>query len=413
MACLATPFAGALAPRAVDRADSSPQELLRYFADRPDTPMPRTPAPATWSAAVLALYASAGLTSTAEELATLHAQDAALDPRLQAWVAPLVQAMADATTLSIAGDRVGAAILLLDAVDDARAATTPDPTCLKTADPNDPLNAPAFTVRTSLSAIDDCPSPQRDPLPVPAEAWPATPVADPVGLVEIGSIGPNTYAADRVLLIEPAGDDLWLNNAGGAWKSIVLSTPPRVQGSPVLPVGFAWDMGGNDAYEGILQGAGHLGVGILLEDAGDDTHTCGGICLGAGDAGGIGVFHDQVGNDTYDGGDIAAGAAFGRASIGIFLDDDGADSHKIRGRGQGFAATGDAYFRDIAGPDAYSATVLDQIRGSAFSGRAYFRDFGGSLDAYQYVGINNGSWSSLESTGPLPPSYYAAEGIDS
>lgn len=413
LVCIASPLAAALAPRAVDRPDSTPQDLLRFFAGIDAIDTPRVSAPVAWSDAMLGLYSAAGLTATPDALAVLRAQDRELDPRLQAWVAPLVQATAEATVLSLAGDHAEAAILLLDAVDTARPASTPpDPTCLKTADPNDPAGALAWTIRTSLSAIDECETPHRDPLPVPAAAWPATPVADPLGLVEIGSLGNDVYLDDRRLQIEPGGDDEWRNNAGGAFvESGVDLSPPGFE--PVLgAVALGWDMGGNDLYYTLReggQGSGIFGVGILLEDAGDDSYSCGLSCQGSAVAG-VGVLHDQDGSDDYYV-RIRGQAYAGNHGIALALEDSGNDAY-YAGSGQAYVSAADAYLRDLDGIDVYTAGTTNGIMGRSFDGRAYFRDFGGDTDSYAYVGQNNHIWTNGLGPDVMPPEFIASEGWD-
>ncbi|MGH2692486.1 MAG: hypothetical protein ACRDHM_08285, partial [Actinomycetota bacterium] len=88
------------------------------------------------------------------------------------------------------------------------------------------------------------------------------------GPVCIGGNGANVITGDRALVIDLGGDDTHNHSAGGAW----LANPASV----------TIDLGGNDKYETTaptaggsfpVQGAGVIGIGVLVDAAGNDAYT--------------------------------------------------------------------------------------------------------------------------------------------
>lgn len=107
------------------------------------------------------------------------------------------------------------------------------------------------------------------------------------------------------LLADLGGDDSY----SGVWYT---------QGSAAhFAIGLLWDGAGNDRYRAthnMAIGAGHdLSLGILLEDGGADEYDAPNLSLGGGNANGIGIFLDRGGKDTYR---VSAGTTLGRANIG-------------------------------------------------------------------------------------------------
>ncbi len=133
-----------------------------------------------------------------------------------------------------------------------------------------------------------------------------------------GSTSHDTYLEDYALLIDPAGDDTYRNNAGAT----VLRATPSGAGVVYDPAvnyplaSLLIDMAGDDRYvaqipgfgdggapdphtRGLLaQGAGFLGVGGLFDQAGDDAYSARSQSQGFGLLG-WGVLWDQSGDDTY------------------------------------------------------------------------------------------------------------------
>ncbi|HWG91437.1 MAG TPA: hypothetical protein VNZ52_11375, partial [Candidatus Thermoplasmatota archaeon] len=179
---------------------------------------------------------------------------------------------------------------------------------------------------------------------------------------------------NQVLTIDLGGDDVYLNNQGsgvafsgledvplfgGSIRIGLGSTLPRVPTVNNAPpvVALALDLGGNDQYEPVKrsflgdatsQGAAALGVGLLVDVAGDDRYRAGVDDFGNSSSQGsgvlgVGILADLNGNDTYE---TAGGAAQGNArllGIGLLLDTapQGSpatdDRYLAKERAQGFA----------------------------------------------------------------------------
>ena len=99
-------------------------------------------------------------------------------------------------------------------------------------------------------------------------------------------------------------------------------------------------------------GAGHdFSVGMLVNDAGDDTYVYGGLATGASNCQGIGVFVDNAGSDTYTAGSTYSTglgnhsseceSRDGANSIGLFLDAGGSDTYDWPEDETGRTAPGD------------------------------------------------------------------------
>jgi hypothetical protein len=148
--------------------------------------------------------------------------------------------------------------------------------------------------------------------------------------------GDDVYVHDYVLLVDAAGDDGYFNNAGG--NGIDVKRGPAGSGAPfeapargcqtarealigqecVLTAAALVDSTGEDVYGRLeapdvdaactadpvvrrilIQGAGAVGVGLLLDAQGDDTYTGKVITTGAGHINGFGHLRERGGNDSY------------------------------------------------------------------------------------------------------------------
>jgi hypothetical protein len=231
----------------------------------------------------------------------------------------------------------------------------------------------------------------------------------PIGKVIVGTTGNDVYRNDALLIIDPDGDDIYLNSAGGA------------DGFAGRPISIVIDLGGNDRYEGrrsFSQGCGFWGIGILVDCGGDDTYVAQNCSQGAA-LFGCGLLADFSGHDRYDADTMAQGAAtFGLAALwdragddgyraaqfaqavagiggcGVLLEGEGGDTYYVGGKygdnerysahflslGQGFAigarpfaAGGVAVLCDLAGNDSYYADIYGQ-------GVSYWYSLGMLLD---------------------------------
>ena len=249
-----------------------------------------------------------------------------------------------------------------------------------------------------------------DVLPV-LKAHPPAPMTrdTPLGKVIVGTTGNDVYRDDALLIIDPGGDDIYLNSAGGA------------DGLAGRPISIVIDLGGNDRYEGrrsFSQGCGFWGIGILMDCGGDDTYVAQNCSQGAA-LFGCGLLADFGGHDRYDADTMAQGAAtFGLAALwdragdddyraaqsaqaytgvggcGLLLEGEGNDTYYVGGKygdnerysahflslGQGFAigdrpfaAGGVAILCDVAGNDSYYADIYGQ-------GVSYWYSLGMLLD---------------------------------
>lgn len=104
-------------------------------------------------------------------------------------------------------------------------------------------------------------------------------------------------------------------------------------------VGILNDMKGNDHYISgrYSQGAGiHSSVGVLIDQEGNDFYYASyGVAQGIGHDYGVGYLEDSRGNDRYIGGTLVQGAAT-HGGIGILIDLEGKDSYTCNNNGQAF-----------------------------------------------------------------------------
>lgn len=160
------------------------------------------------------------------------------------------------------------------------------------------------------------------------------------------SDGSDLYEHDYAILIDTGGNDIYLNNGGGNLLDLRRGpmgsaapetapargcrsvgdvgnlTVPSVRTDPecVPAAAVLIDTDGNDAYgrmetphpadDGICTndplvrrimtgGAGFGGVGLLLDDDGNDVYLGKTGALGTGHVGGVGILRDTGGNDVY------------------------------------------------------------------------------------------------------------------
>ena len=150
-------------------------------------------------------------------------------------------------------------------------------------------------------------------------------------------------AGEFLLRIDTGGNDVYAAGAAAV----------------TFPVSVLIDAAGNDIYRGRAGapafGAGWLGVGILLDLAGDDHYGLGtgrSLGLGAGVLG-AGILIDAAGDDRYAGADFCMGAA--TAGFGVLSDLGGSDRYEALSYSQGFGfVLGSGLLVDLAGDDTYA-----------------------------------------------------------
>lgn len=170
-------------------------------------------------------------------------------------------------------------------------------------------------------------------------------VNTPLGAICLGTNGDDVYRSPcALLIIDLNGDDEYLGKiAAGA--------------SLTQPISVVLDLGGNDIYDNngytATQGSGILGVGILVDNNGDDIYTARSFSQGAALFGG-GALIDVWGNDTYTSSTTSqASGYFGSAFL---FDLNGNDKYSALGYSQAFAGDGAVcVLADKNGNDKYLA----------------------------------------------------------
>jgi hypothetical protein len=205
----------------------------------------------------------------------------------------------------------------------------------------------------------------------------------PLGPVVIAGFGNDRHTKDAALLIDLGGNDTYTNNAGGTGRG----------GGVALCI----DHSGNDHYlapdSSYVQGFGFLGIGMLVDLAGNDVYKAKHFSQGAGILG-VGVLWDKAGSDTFSAHTFCQGA--GMFGLGMMLDDAGDDVYDCASNGQGSATTlGLGILSDLEGNDKYRLacdTTKDAMggipgygQGGALSFRAY--PWEKKLVAYGGVGM--------------------------
>jgi hypothetical protein len=215
-------------------------------------------------------------------------------------------------------------------------------------------------------------------------------VDTPVGRVLVGGAGPSRYDADTfaapiALLVELGGDDLYEIPVGANTSAthgvavLVDLGGDDTYGYPIVP--DANDLGGrlpSDAdgrrrpanaeqravslSEVARFGAGRAGLGVLVDlGGGRDRYTSLRFTQGAG-VFGVGLLVDDAGDDAYRAEAFAQGAgAFG---LGLLVDRAGRDTHQAWAYAQGFGfALGAGLALDVDGDDAWTLDVGDPAQG--------------------------------------------------
>jgi len=170
-----------------------------------------------------------------------------------------------------------------------------------------------------------------------------TRLGTPLGDIVVGTCNDDVYREPAFILIDPAGDDVYLNRTGAS--SLTLNG-----------IGIGLDLSGNDhyiAHESFAFGAAKCGFGILVDEAGDDAYSGTHNCLGRGVLG-LGLLVEAGGLDRYSA-DTASQAA-AHFGFGILLDEAGNDKYTAHLNSQAHAGVnGAAFLIDTEGNDFYIA----------------------------------------------------------
>lgn len=213
-----------------------------------------------------------------------------------------------------------------------------------------------------------------------------------LGWIVVGDTTANVYAATAAVIVDLGGDDIYLAGPGTATST--------------SPVGVVLDLAGNDRYVGNTDGtlgAGLAGIGLLVDQSGDDTYSGGTLTQGAAFCG-VGMLLDMAGNDTYLAQHSSQGAGF--FGVGLLVDDRGDDLTSIGQFGQGFGgAHGAGLLLDGGGNDRYVADLKKPSSygtAGAYSGWAQGMGMG-------FRGFTAGGLGLLASAGDGDDSYQAGD----
>jgi len=135
------------------------------------------------------------------------------------------------------------------------------------------------------------------------------------------------------ILLDETGDDTYIADYFAQGSSYYYG------------IGILNDLDGNDQYIAgrYAQGAGiHSSVGVLLDRRGNDFYyTSFGVAQGMGHDYGVGFFEDDQGDDYYRGGTLVQGSST-VGSMGMFIDKEGKDRYMCEDKGQGYAEEADS-----------------------------------------------------------------------
>jgi hypothetical protein len=203
----------------------------------------------------------------------------------------------------------------------------------------------------------------------------------PIGPIVVSGFGNDTLRTDAALEVDLGGDDVYLNNAGAT--------------SFDRPVSVCLDLAGNDQYEApasnYVQGFGFMGVGMLVDLAGNDVYKAKHFSQGVGIMG-VGVLWDKAGDDTFSAHTFCQGA--GMFGLGMMLDNSGDDVYDCASNGQGSATTlGLGVLSDLEGNDKYrlacdsTKDAMGGIPGYGQGGALSFRAYPWEKKLVAYGGV--------------------------
>ncbi len=192
----------------------------------------------------------------------------------------------------------------------------------------------------------------------------------PHGPILVAGRGRQRYEnKDYAAIYELGGDDVYANNqASSVW--------------PAIPSAVIVDYAGDDAYES--NDVSQKPWGHTKNVYGDETApmTKGGFSQGSGDLG-VGMLVDLAGNDSYIGLSFTQGTAF--MGVGMLFDEGGDDVYRGVQLHQGIAQNGAGFLVDRGGGDRYEALMLAQGVGLP-AGFGMLYDGGDEPDSYYCKG---------------------------
>lgn len=175
-------------------------------------------------------------------------------------------------------------------------------------------------------------------------------VETPIGTIYLGSNGDDVYRSpSELLILDLYGNDKYYGRVGA-------------NSSLSKPIAVAIDFGGDDIYDynsyNATQGAGIFGVGIAINDFGNDEYIAKSMSQGAGVCG-VGVLIDSSGRDKYESLTFSQAAAF--FGVGSLSDFDGNDTYHSYIYSQAFASNNAvAFLMDKFGSDNYYVELSEK-----------------------------------------------------
>jgi hypothetical protein len=225
----------------------------------------------------------------------------------------------------------------------------------------------------------------------------------PGGAIVIGGREKNSYQLDEMadvsVVIDLGGDDTYFDGTVSTRRPVLIvidlsgndgyrSTKPGVQGAGLMGVSMLLDLSGDEVYQAkdVAQGSCLGGAGILIDYAGNDTYI--GLRRVQGEAlGGVGILIDRGGNDRYHAAMWAQGFG-GPLGFGLLDDVDGQDHY------YGGGLYLNSYLDDVDGNrtpgyEGWSQGVGAGLRAVSNGGVGVILDGGGD-DVYEYDYLSHG-----------------------
>ncbi|MFP5356300.1 MAG: hypothetical protein ACLGIK_14325, partial [Gemmatimonadota bacterium] len=261
-----------------------------------------------------------------------------------------------------------------------------------------------------LDTLDAVVIPQLQAL-ADAPVWPPVAVADPVGILRIGSAGNDVDTLPRAISIDGRGNDVYKNRI--AYATPVDFNPMTVE----TPVAVAIDLQGDDKYVNAANGRAFLGIAAFYDLRGNDEYVCS-FCLGKATIG-VALARDVGGGDTYTTGVDALGTVAGAAGgLGYFREDMGDDRYLAETYAVGAADdSGIGMFWDRQGADLYEShdSAIALFGWGSGTADAWHIDEGAEIDTYwnreRALPYGNGRCDQcIWSSGRDNPSHFGGRG---
>ncbi len=128
------------------------------------------------------------------------------------------------------------------------------------------------------------------------------------------------------------------------------------------------DGGGDDRYRTTWYGQGvgtHAAAGCVVDEGGDDSYFSRNTSQGCGHDFSVGILHDVAGNDRYTGMTLCQGAGNALSGLGILIDEGGDDEYRCGAQAWGFHsreprrpdAEPYGFFLDLGGANRYQGVA--------------------------------------------------------